>query len=656
MKNARRWKTLALCGALTLSLGLSGCYIPPDDLSGDLQNISPGSDSDPFQNVVVTEAPTATPTIDVVGAFATNAPDGPLPTIDWDNLGSAQPTNAGSLGTTNPGGVNNPGGTLSGPTASPTLRPGSIVSITSNPTTTRPATPTASPAPSSLKVGSKGDAVRSLQQRLKDLKYYSGSVDGDFGAGTEAAVKAFQAANGLTVDGKAGAQTLAKLNSSTAVAAASATATPRRTATPTPRRTATPTPRRTATPTPRATATPDLSREIYLRIGSSGKDVTRLQERLISLGWMIGSADGDFGGATEAAVIAFQKKTSGLWDDGVAGPDTLRALYSSGAAKSSSAVSSVGMKLQSGSEGAAVRALQKRLRALGYLTESADGSYGEKTRAAVIAFQTGNGLKVDGIAGTDTLNAIYASTALSAADLANNTGSDGVGSTGYITLREGDKSEAVARLQRALKNLGLYSGDVDGSYGSGTTAAVRTFQSMNRLRVDGVAGPATQRALFGTNATATYETLRPGDEGSAVTNLQYTLYELGYYDGQIDGIYSDLTKNAVADFQITNNITPVDGIAGNKTLQALYSSSARPAGSPSTNFETLRPGDEGNAVFEMQDALKQLGYLSEITAIYDDATYQAVMAFQRRNGLNADGIAGNETLTVLYSNSAVSNY
>ena len=64
-----------------------------------------------------------------------------------------------------------------------------------------------------------------------------------------------------------------------------------------------------------------------------------LQNRLIELGWMDGKADGTYGGATEAAVIAFQKKTSGLWDDGVAGPDTLKALYSNSAAKSSSPVS-----------------------------------------------------------------------------------------------------------------------------------------------------------------------------------------------------------------------------------------------------------------------------------------------------------------------------
>ena len=59
--------------------------------------------------------------------------------------------------------------------------------------------------------GSSGGVVRQIQTRLKSWGYYSGDVDGVFGSATEAAVKAFQRKNGLTVDGKVGAQTLAAL-------------------------------------------------------------------------------------------------------------------------------------------------------------------------------------------------------------------------------------------------------------------------------------------------------------------------------------------------------------------------------------------------------------------------------------------------------------
>jgi len=62
-----------------------------------------------------------------------------------------------------------------------------------------------------------------------------------------------------------------------------------------------------------------------LKEGSSGPEVTKLQERLKELGFDPGAIDGIFGLGTEAAVIAFQK-SKGLLADGTAGPRTLNAL------------------------------------------------------------------------------------------------------------------------------------------------------------------------------------------------------------------------------------------------------------------------------------------------------------------------------------------
>ncbi|HEY9233123.1 MAG TPA: peptidoglycan-binding domain-containing protein, partial [Blastocatellia bacterium] len=63
-----------------------------------------------------------------------------------------------------------------------------------------------------LRRGNSGAAVSRLQQRLKDLGFNSGAVDGDFGPGTEAAVIAFQQSKQLGADGIAGPQTLAALD------------------------------------------------------------------------------------------------------------------------------------------------------------------------------------------------------------------------------------------------------------------------------------------------------------------------------------------------------------------------------------------------------------------------------------------------------------
>jgi len=67
--------------------------------------------------------------------------------------------------------------------------------------------------PPTVKKGSKGDAVRMLQQILTDFGYSSDAVDGDFGSKTEKAVKDFQTDFGLVVDGVVGPNTWAALGS-----------------------------------------------------------------------------------------------------------------------------------------------------------------------------------------------------------------------------------------------------------------------------------------------------------------------------------------------------------------------------------------------------------------------------------------------------------
>lgn len=63
----------------------------------------------------------------------------------------------------------------------------------------------------SYKKSSSGAVVTQIQTKLKSWGYYTGSVDGVYGSGTERAVRAFQQKNGLAVDGKAGTQTLAAM-------------------------------------------------------------------------------------------------------------------------------------------------------------------------------------------------------------------------------------------------------------------------------------------------------------------------------------------------------------------------------------------------------------------------------------------------------------
>ena len=659
----RNAKTIALALALGLCLLLTGCYVAPDDVNNGGET-NAGSNL-PFLTLAPNTAEPATPdtvAVETPGQQGQNIFPG-------GNTATATPTPGGNTwnnwnSTDNPAGPSTPtsvpiNGTIvfnnntPVPGAENTIQTITGAPTSAGPTTLAPITPT--PTPPSMRLGFQGEAVRTVQRRLKELGYYSGSIDGDFGAATEKAVKQFQADNKLSADGKVGEQTLAKLNDKNVKTykQAHATATPK---------TATTTGTKKATATPKPTATPNLTKDYYLRLGNTGSRVETLQRRLIELGWLSGKVTGNFDEATERAVRAFQDAKSGIYTDGIAGPETLRALYSSSAPRSSKPAASNSVEtLQYGSEGADVTKLQKKLQDLGYLAGYADGKFGVETQAAVIAFQKNNNLTADGKAGTATQNKLYSGTANRASGNAvnnkgsNNSGKDtsGISSTGFETLQYGSYGDAVRKLQKRLETLGYRPGYTDGKFGSETEAAVMAFQANNSLTVDGKAGPATQRALYGTSpkSNVTYATLRPGDSGEAVRNLQYTMYELGYYDGAIDGIYGATTSDAVRSFQIENKLQPVDGIAGNATLSRMYSSSAIPAAQAGDMYDTVRPGAAGDVVVQIQDCLAQFGYLTEadINGVYDAVTEAAVRAFQAANNLKVDGICGSETLMVLFA-------
>ncbi|MFE9097812.1 peptidoglycan-binding protein [Streptomyces sp. NPDC007264] len=100
---------------------------------------------------------------------------------------------------------------------------------------------------------------------------------------------------------------------------------------------------------------------------------------------------------------------------------------------------------------------------------------------------------------------------------------------------------------------------VDGSFGTATYNAVRSFQSAQGLSVDGVVGPNTWQALV--------VTVRQGDSGSAVTALQRQLNAHGA-SLTVDGSFGPATDSALRSFQSAHGLT-VDGIAGPMTWQAL---------------------------------------------------------------------------------------
>jgi peptidoglycan hydrolase-like protein with peptidoglycan-binding domain len=138
--------------------------------------------------------------------------------------------------------------------------------------------------------------------------------------------------------------------------------------------------------------------EPTLERGSEGEDVKDLQEALIELAFKPGEADGIFGVYTESAVKAFQ-----VWakvaSDGIVGPLTWEKLDD--ADKSDPT-------LREGSEGVAVRGLQRRLNDAGFDAGEIDGRFGPNTETAVRAFQEAKGLDVDGVVGPQTWKRVRA--------------------------------------------------------------------------------------------------------------------------------------------------------------------------------------------------------------------------------------------------------
>ena len=154
-----------------------------------------------------------------------------------------------------------------------------------------------------------------------------------------------------------------------------------------------------------------------------------------------------------------------------------------------------------------------------------------------------------------------------------------------MLLKVGTKGDEVKRLQERLKQLGYYTGEVDGQYGQGTADAVKLFQNQHNLLSDGIAGENTRSILYGENAetyvptpapSETPASLSKGDAGDTVRAMQERLKILGYYNGNVDGDFGGGTQEAVRLFQSQNSLN-VDGVAAEQTLSLLYSGDARQA-------------------------------------------------------------------------------
>ena len=138
-------------------------------------------------------------------------------------------------------------------------------------------------------------------------------------------------------------------------------------------------------------------------------------------------------------------------------------------------------------------------------------------------------------------------------------------------IREGDRNQRVADVQRRLRGLGYEIPDETGVFSAGTKKAVRAFQQERHTLIDGIVGPHTWDELVEASWRLGDRTLylrRPALRGDDVRTLQTRLNALGFDSGREDGIFGIATDAAVRAFQREYAIAE-DGIFGSMSHAAL---------------------------------------------------------------------------------------
>ncbi len=259
-----------------------------------------------------------------------------------------------------------------------------------------------------------------------------------------------------------------------------------------------------------------------------------------------------------------------------------------------------------------------------------------------------------------------------------------------FALERGDQVSSVRNLQQRLKTAGFYHASITQVYDLPTENAVRHFQKVAGLPVDGVidadtlaklkswrtspgidasqsknVSKTTNKHLTGIthpkNTTSSKivpgqshhsHFLKKGDEGEDVKSLQERLRTAGFYYGNATSIFGPITEEAVKRFQTAYKLK-VDGVVGAATLAKLPPVAVgNPENSPKkvVNRDKFHLGDRGEAVRVLQEHLIEAGYLKgQPNGYYGSNTADAVTRFQKAHQLEANGIAGSSTRGKLYS-------
>lgn len=444
------------------------------------------------------------------------------------------------------------------------------------------------------------EQLRRAQQMLIDLGYLTGSADGMLGPHTAEALRAFQARNGLEQTGDLDGATLMALDA----------------------------------------------------MAETVQSAREIQQRLIELNYMGGTADGIFGERSQKALRQFQAM-NGLEATGELDDATRTALFSEDA-------QALPKRLTGGDRGEEVEALQQRLAQFGFLSGEADGVYGAQTSAAVSRFQRhlieqgyGDSLGIvdDGVASAVTQALLF----------------DELYSSYIRDVAPGDEGSEVLRAERRLNQLGYMDMAPDEVFDEYSVRAASQFRLDARIGEGEVLDSEAFDALFSTNAPVAEHyvphDIASGDSGLAVKDAENALIAMGMLVKLPNGKYSTEVETAVTrlhDYLAARNSENA-ALFEDPAALSMQAQAVLQEGLPFVQ-ELSAPEDEEavsdadpDEVIRLQRRLYMLYFLGRygMDGIYGQTSAAAISAFQAANGLPETGVADRATQERLFSQDAV---
>lgn len=229
----------------------------------------------------------------------------------------------------------------------------------------------------------------------------------------------------------------------------------------------------------------------------------------------------------------------------------------------------------------------------------------------------------------------------------------------FESIKRGDSGDSVKEVQTQLIALGYLTSSADGKYGSGTERAVIEFQNANQIEITGIIDQETYQKMFaeGAKPNTDPDLKSDVDENASGAGTRTSGERLVWIPTNGGTKYhSDSSCSGMIDpIQVTVGEAQARGFDPCSKCSSAYStaSSTKAADPKPAGFTSIRRGDTGDSVVEIQKRLSELGYLnSSADGKFGPGTEQAVKDFQSANSLSASGVVDEGTYNKLFSSGA----